>query len=53
MVSIKNITNENVILLMDALIEQSHENIRENPKDAQAHMVLSILTKIRRDYESK
>ena len=52
-VNIANVTNENILGFLDALIEQSCENLRENPKDAQAHVVLSILRKIKSDYESK
>ena len=50
-VDLDNITNEAVIKFCNTLLEQTRENLRENPKDAQAYMVGSILVKIIKDYE--
>ena len=37
----------------ETLLEQTRENLRENPKDKQAYMVGCILTKIKNDYSNK
>ena len=50
-VDLDNISNEAVIKFCDTLLEQTRENLRENPSDHQAYMVGCILTKIKKDYE--
>ena len=52
-VELDNISNEAVVQFVETLLEQTRENLRENPKDKQAYMVGSILTKIRNDYSDK
>lgn len=52
-VDLENITNEAVVKFADTLLEQTRENLRENPKDQQAYMVGCILTKIKNDYSNK
>ena len=49
-VDLDNISNEAVVKFADTLLEQTRENLRENPKDQQAYMVGCILTKIKKDY---
>lgn len=49
----ENISNEAVVKFCDVLLEQTRENLRENPQDQQAYMVGGILTKIKKDYETK
>ena len=49
-VDLENISNEAVVKFADTLLEQTRENLRENPKDSQAYMVGCILTKIKTDY---
>lgn len=51
-VDLDDISNEAVVKFCDTLLEQTRENLRENPKDHQAYMVGCILTKIKKDYES-
>lgn len=51
-VDLENISNEAVVRFAETLLEQTRENLRENPKDSQAYMVGCILTKIKRDYQS-
>lgn len=46
-----DITNSNVVWFIDQLLQQTYENLRENPGDAQAKTVKAILTKIRNDYD--
>ena len=50
-VDLDDISNEAVVKFADILLGQTRENLRENPKDSQAYMVASILTKIKKDYE--
>ena len=52
-VDLENISNEAVVKFADTLLEQTRENLRENPKDSQAYMIGCILTKIRDDYSKK
>ena len=49
-VDLENISNEAVVKFANTLLEQTRENLRENPKDGQAYMVGCILTKIKKDY---
>ena len=49
-VDMDDISNEAVVKFADVLLEQTRENLRENPKDQQAYMVGCILTKIKNDY---
>lgn len=51
-VDTENVSNEAIVKFCDILLEQTRENLRENPKDSQAYMVRSILAKIKKDYES-
>ena len=51
-VDLEDISDEAVVRFADTLLEQTKENLRENPKDAQAYMVGCILQKIKSDYES-
>lgn len=51
-VDLDDISNEAVAKFADALLEQTRENLRENPKDKQAYMVGCILTKIKNDYSN-
>ena len=50
-VSSEDISDEVVLAFIETLQEQTRENLRESPYDAQAHMVAAILNKIRSDYE--
>lgn len=50
-VDLENISNEAVVRFAETLLEQTRENLRENPKDKQAYMVGCILNKIREDYK--
>lgn len=52
-VDLDDISNEAVVKFADTLLEQTRENLRENPKDSQAYMVGCILTKIKKDYSEK
>lgn len=52
-VDLDDISNEAVAKFADTLLEQTRENLRENPKDKQAYMVGCILTKIKNDYNNK
>ena len=52
-VDLENISNDAVVKLADTLLEQTRENLRENPKDNQAYIVGCILTKIKKDYSEK
>ena len=49
-VDLDDISNEAIVKFADTLLEQTRENLRENPKDKQAYMVGCILTKIKKDY---
>ena len=49
-VDLEDIGNEAIVKFADTLLEQTRENLRENPKDHQAYMVGCILTKIKKDY---
>ena len=51
-VDINDITPDAIIKFADILLEQTFENLRENPADKQAKMVEGILMKIKHDYES-
>lgn len=51
-VDLDNISNEAVVKFAEVLLEQTRENLRENPKDKQAYMVGCILTKIKTDYSN-
>lgn len=51
-VDLENISNNAVVKFAETLLEQTRENLRENPKDKQAYMVGCILTKIRDDYNN-
>ena len=52
-VDMEDISNEAIVKFADVLLEQTRENLRENPKDKQAYMVGCILTKIKNDYSNK
>jgi hypothetical protein len=52
-VDLDDITPEAVVKFANVLLEQTRENLRENPRDKQAYMVGCILTKIRDDYSKK
>ena len=52
-VDLDDISNEAVVKFAETLLEQTRENLRENPKDSQAYMVGCILTKIKKDYSNK
>lgn len=52
-VDMENISNEAVVRFAETLLEQTRENLRENPKDKQAYMVGCVLTKIKNDYSNK
>lgn len=49
-VDLEDISNEAVVKFAETLLEQTRENLRENPKDKQAYMAGCILTKIKKDY---
>lgn len=49
-VDLEDISNEVVVKFAETLLEQTRENLRENPKDHQAYMVGCILNKIKKDY---
>ena len=49
-VDLEDISNEAVVKFAETLLEQTRENLRENPKDHQAYMVGCILNKIKKDY---
>jgi len=49
-VDMDDITPEAVVKFANVLLEQTRENLRDNPRDKQAYMVGCILTKIRNDY---
>lgn len=49
-VNLDDISNEAVANFAKALLEQTRENLRENPQDSQAYMVGCILNKIIEDY---
>lgn len=49
-VDTEDISNEAIVKFCDTLLEQTRENLRANPKDAQAYMVGCILDKIKNDY---
>ena len=51
-VDLEDISNEAVVKFANVLLEQTRENLRENPKDKQAYMVGCILTKIKNDYNN-
>jgi len=50
-VDINNITDGDALKFINSLLEQTRENLAQNPKDSMAIMVNEILNKIRRDYE--
>lgn len=52
-VDLENVSNEAVVKFAETLLEQTRENLRENPKDSQAYMVGCILTKIKNDYDKR
>lgn len=52
-VDMEDISNEAVVQFAETLLEQTRENLRENPSDMQAYMVGGILTKIRDDYRKE
>lgn len=52
-VDTENVSNEAIVKFADTLLEQTRENLRENPKDRQAYTVGCILTKIKEDYSNK
>lgn len=52
-VNTEDVTSGAVVRFADVLLEQTRENLRENPADKQAHMVASILTKIIEDYSQQ
>lgn len=52
-VDMDDVSNEAVVKFANVLLEQTRENLRENPRDKQAYMVGCILTKIAKDYENK
>lgn len=45
-----DIKAEDVVWFCDTLLQQTYENLRENPSDKQAMTVQKILTKIKLDY---
>ena len=45
-----DIKSEDVVWFCDKLLQQTYENLRENPSDKQAMTVQKILAKIREDY---
>lgn len=45
-----DIKSEDVVWFCDALLQQTYENLRENPSDKQAQTVQKILTKIKDGY---
>ena len=45
-----DIKSEDVVWFCDTLLQQTYENLRENPSDKQAQTVQKILTKIKDDY---
>ena len=45
-----DIKEEDVVWFCDTLLQQTYENLRENPSDKQAMTVQKILAKIREDY---
>ncbi|MBR6263211.1 MAG: hypothetical protein IKR05_08350 [Prevotella sp.] len=47
-----DVSDKAVARFAETLLEQTRENLRENPNDEQAKMVAAILTKIKNDYES-
>lgn len=49
-VDTEDVSDEAIVKFADALLEQTRENLRENPKDSQAYTVGCILTKIKKDY---
>ena len=48
-----DIKGEDVVWFCDTLLQQTYENLRENPSDKQAQTVQKILVKIRDDYDGK
>lgn len=45
-----DIKDEDVVWFCDTLLQQTYENLSENPSDRQAQTVQKILTKIKDDY---
>lgn len=50
-VDLEDVSNEAVVKFANVLLEQTRENLRENPKDKQAYMCGCILNKIIKDYK--
>ena len=48
-----DIKEEDVVWFCTTLLQQTYENLRENPSDKQAQTVQKILVKIRDDYDGK
>ena len=48
-----DIKSEDVVWFCTTLLQQTYENLRENPSDKQAQTVQKILVKIRDDYDGK
>ena len=49
-VDTENVSNEAVVKFAETLLEQTRENLREDPDDSQAYMVGCILERIRRQF---
>ena len=48
-----DIKSEDVVWFCNTLLQQTYENLREDPSDKQAMTVQKILEKIREDYENR
>ena len=48
-----DIKEEDVVWFCDTLLQQTYENLREDPSDKQAMTVQKILDKIREDYKNR
>lgn len=51
LVDTSDVSNEAVVTFCKTLLQQTYEELRENPNDKQAKVVKAILTKIQKDYE--
>lgn len=52
-VDLSDVSTEAILKFCDLLLQQTAENLRENPNDTQAKTVKAILTKIKNDYEQR
>ena len=52
-VDLSDVSTEAILKFCDLLLQQTAENLREDPNDSQAKTVKAILTKIKNDYEQR